>query len=43
LEEKPASEEKPAQSHNVAADAPEEESGFTLGELAGQALKDNKE
>ena len=43
LEEKPASEEKPAQSHNVAADAPEEESGFTLGELAGQALKDNKQ
>lgn len=43
LEEKPASEEKPAQSHNVAADAPEEESGFTLGELAGQALKGNKE
>lgn len=43
LEEKPASEEKPAQSHNVAADAPEEESGFTLGELAGQSLKDNKE
>lgn len=45
LEEKPATEEKkPSQSRNVAADAPEEETGFTLGEIAGQALKDdNKE
>ena len=45
LEEKPATEEKkPSQSRNLASDAPEEETGFTLGEIAGQALKDdNKE
>ncbi|WP_461239534.1 30S ribosomal protein S1 [Paucilactobacillus sp. N302-9] len=45
LEEKPQAAEDKAQhqSVNVAKDAPEEESGFTLGDLIGDELKDSQE
>lgn len=47
LEEKPQAsdnhERSQHQSNNVSADAPEEESGFTLGDIIGKDLKDSQE
>ncbi|KIS03017.1 30S ribosomal protein S1 [Paucilactobacillus wasatchensis] len=47
LEEKPQvsgnHEPREHQSSNVSADAPEEESGFTLGDIIGRDLKDSQE